>query len=357
MPIVIFTGAGAGKADGLPLQTEVFTEFFGGTPINTARDQLRSRVSEFFETVFGIDATRAAAGELPTFEEALGLLDLALAREDNFLCLQTPGTGNRDLRAIRRDLILALAATVGRESDDDTTVHAALIGGLRDASLLTNTVFVTTNYDTLLDDALDAEAVVVEDRGTGTLVDYGFRELSHRTPSEHSDPRQFALLKIHGSLNWLYCPTCDRLDVTYGSDGVVRLVDEPDGALCLQCEALRTPVIVPPSYYKNMSNVYLSVVWKTAFHALKQADHIVFCGYSFPDADIHIKYLVKRAQLNRPSPLRPAKISLVNHHPGKDPGVSASEYNRFARFFGRTLVSDRSKSFAEFAADPTCVLA
>ena len=37
-----------------------------------------------------------------------------------------------------------------------------------------------------------------------------------------------------------------------------------------------------------MSNVYLSSVWNKAEHAFRNSDLVIFCGYSFPDADIHI---------------------------------------------------------------------
>jgi hypothetical protein len=36
----------------------------------------------------------------------------------------------------------------------------------------------------------------------------------------------------------------------------------------------------------------------------------VFCGYSLPDADLHIKYLLKRAELNRQG--APPEVYIVN---------------------------------------------
>jgi hypothetical protein len=50
--------------------------------------------------------------------------------------------------------------------------------------------------------------------------------------------------------------------------------------------------------------------------ALRKVNQVVFCGYSFPDADIHIKYLLKRAQTNRDRPLH---FTVVNNFKGKKP--------------------------------------
>src|SRR5437879_1760614 len=119
---------------------------------------------------------------------------------------------------------------------------------------------------------------------------------------------------------------------------------------------MRTPVIVPPSYYKNMSNAYLAIVWGRAFRAMRDAEHVVFCGYSFPDADMHIKYLVKRAQLNRDHAAQPLRVTLVNHHAGKASEPVLAEQQRFRRFLGEAEVDDSGLSFEEFAADPLSVL-
>jgi hypothetical protein len=80
--------------------------------------------------------------------------------------------------------------------------------------------------------------------------------------------------------------------------------------------------------------------------------HIVFCGYSFPDADIHIKYLLKRAQSNRDMPL---KITVVNNHPGKKATDAQQERYRYMRFLGNA-VEYTDKSFEQFASDPFLVL-
>ena len=61
-----------------------------------------------------------------------------------------------------------------------------------------------------------------------------------------------------------------------------------------------------------MSNRYLQEIWYKSEKALKEAKNIYFCGYSFPDADIHIKYLLKRAEINGNSNLNILLLTIPN---------------------------------------------
>jgi hypothetical protein len=71
---------------------------------------------------------------------------------------------------------------------------------------------------------------------------------------------------------------------------------------------------------------------------------------------MHVKYLVKRAQLNRDSYTRPLAVALVNNHTGKKPTVVADELARFSRFLGEANVLDTGLSFQQFAQDPRMVI-
>jgi hypothetical protein len=86
--------------------------------------------------------------------------------------------------------------------------------------------------------------------------------------------------------------------------------------------------------------------------ALQKINHIVFCGYSFPDADIHIKYLLKLAQTNRDAPMR---YTVINHFKDKRKEESGQEEYRFKRFLGPE-VNYTTLSFEKFAGNPLAVL-
>jgi len=100
-----------------------------------------------------------------------------------------------------------------------------------------------------------------------------------------------------------------------------------------------------------MSRVFLSEIWNKAEQVLRHVDHIIFCGYSFPDADMHIKYLLKRAQANRLDP-KTLQFTVVNRHPGKKKQQKEDEKKRFDRFFGSQAVNYTNSSFEQFAKTP-----
>jgi NAD-dependent SIR2 family protein deacetylase len=156
------------------------------------------------------------------------------------------------------------------------------------------------------------------------------------------------LYKVHGSLNWLFCPTCNTVTLTPKDKGIIRLITDFQNSFCRSCESVIVPIIVPPTYFKDTSNVFLTLVWHRAEQALREVDHIAFCGYSFPDADIHIKYLLKRTQTN---PARRLRLSVCNNHPGKTTAVAQEEELRYKRFLGAG-VEYTERSFDDLVADP-----
>ena len=89
---VIILGAGASKSESAPLQNELFKEFFeyykqvlkgkeGGLP-----KKQEKLIIEYFKKFWGIDIENFQNQnvEFPTFEECLGVLDLAYYRGESF---------------------------------------------------------------------------------------------------------------------------------------------------------------------------------------------------------------------------------------------------------------------------------
>jgi len=233
---------------------------------------------------------------------------------------------------------------------DRATLHRRLVKALSKANELKNIIFVSTNYDIIIDNAL------TEENEHGIDLDYGVDFRNFDRPNDWSRPqlaRRVGLFKPHGSLNWLFCPTCNQLEITPKEKGVVtRLISDFSHATCSECQSVYAPLIVPPTFYKDLNNVFLSSIWNKTDIALRKIKHIVFCGYSFPDADIHIKYLLKRAQTNRDMPLR---VTVINNHTGKKPTDAQQEESRYKRFLGAS-VNYTARSFEDFVADPLAVI-
>jgi hypothetical protein len=350
----IFLGAGASKADGAPLQGELFREYFSSEAFRNSYDAMDRELATFFSEIFHIDVDNEDVSQIsfPTFEEVLGHTDLAILRKEAFrhFDIENRAANSGRLRFIAQYLVFLVAKVLDARLRDRSVYHRRLVSALRNADELRTVFFVSTNYDILIDNAL------TEEHAHGVDLDYGieFRNFQRDGDWERPDPESCVrLYKPHGSLNWLFCPTCNELEITPKEKGVVtRLISDFAHATCPQCESVYAPLIVPPTFYKDLNNVFLSGVWNRTDVALRRAKHIVFCGYSFPDADIHIKYLLKRAQTNRTEPLR---VTVANHYRGKTTQESSQEEDRFKRFLGRG-VEFTNLSFEEFAADPLGVL-
>jgi hypothetical protein len=236
-------------------------------------------------------------------------------------------------------------ATVIKEKAQSATWHRCLVRELKDADLIDDISIISTNYDIFVDNSL-AETLDTED--PGNAVDYGveFKNQSHwGAPVDGS----VELYKVHGSLNWLYCPACSDLFITPFQKGAAQIAEDPMGATCSRCDTLRSPVIIPPTFYKDMSNVHLANIWRRAESSLMDADQLIFCGYSFPQADTHIKYMLKRAETNRRSPGFDVKV--FNWHPNKKHTEASDEKDRYNRFFLEE-VDYLEKSFSDFATAP-----
>jgi hypothetical protein len=335
------------------LQGELFKQYFSSNLFRNSHEEMDRELATFFKEMFEIDIELEDPSRInfPTFEEVLGLTDLAIHRKEAFkhFDIENRATNSGRLRFIAQYLVFLVARVLDANLRNRAKFHRKLVSALQDADVLKKVVFVSTNYDILIDNAL------VDEYQHNIDLDYGMEFRNFDRSDDWTRPRRnrsVSLYKPHGSLNWLFCPTCNELELTPKEKGVVRLISDFAYATCPQCGSVYSPLIVPPTFYKDLSNVFLSSIWNRTDVALRKVKHIIFCGYSLPDADIHIKYLLKRAQVNRNGSLR---VTVVNHYPGKEREMAKQEKDRYQRFLG-TGVSYTDLSFEVFAADPMKLL-
>ncbi|MCL6088719.1 MAG: hypothetical protein M1530_00960 [Candidatus Marsarchaeota archaeon] len=177
--------------------------------------------------------------------------------------------------------------------------------------------FISFNWDILLDNVI-LKAFI--DDGNSTLklsngINYceSFRLIE--TPQTIGDSNGLnPLLKLHGSLNWLFCQSCEIKYFAYG--GKIGVVAQENSISCPKCGFAYPldPIIVPPSFNKYGNIQLLKKVWLKAFLEISRASALFLMGYSFPEGDTMFQTLFRSA-LSKNKRLRnkPIKINIINY--------------------------------------------
>jgi hypothetical protein len=293
---VFIFGAGASKDEGLPIQEELLYSYF----TNQQSDQFRPIIANYFKDFFNLDINQVTRDHIPTFEEALGIIEAAIDNEQSF----GPMYSHRYLHQLRTALIMAMGIAIEHCSRNANNTHERLMQSLfSDSSFHQDEYgFISFNYDLLLDKAL--MSILKKD----IYVDYGIsfaNEKIYKPPFEHWETpgkRSIRFLKPHGSFNWMHCPTCNSMYITgvkesrIFSTGYLHNVEH-----CLKDKTELSYVMHPPSlYFKTHRNIYLQLVWKHTYDLLAQADKVFFIGYALKNADVWMKYILKKSQVQKP---------------------------------------------------------
>lgn len=356
---VILLGAGASCADGAPVQGQLFRDYFqcyNDHQAGQGHHQWDEELVVFFQEFFGIDVrdpNGIGTARFPTFEEVLGIIEIADSQKESFRDWGTAHiVSNHEqprLQHMHDVLILLIAEILARKLGNQATHHPLLVHSLHGAGWLPNTSFISLNYDILIDNAL-----LRAKEDCNLDLDYAIDFMNFgRDWKKPRMSRSIKLFKLHGSLNWLYCPTCRAIRITPKEKGICYLKWKPEECACSKCETLAVPIVIPPTYFKALSNLYLRQIWHGAEKTLRECKRLIFCGYSFPDADVHVRYLLKRVEVNsRCTP----EVYIVNEHDGKS-GISRQmEKERYMRFFrDKSKVHWTELSFEGFCSNPTLV--
>lgn len=161
--------------------------------------------------------------------------------------------------------------------------HAiAMLHGFDNVSLRTHRLNILSfNYDTIIEDCITK---------LGLQYTYGLKYWTDRRQStaKHSQvdqgTDQVFLAKLHGSMNWFY-PRKRGENLT--------VVDSYENVRQLQA----VPEIIPPVWNKD-ANGSLRSVWSKAIACLSTATDITIIGYSFPETDMYVQYLLAAGLAN-----------------------------------------------------------
>jgi len=144
----------------------------------------------------------------------------------------------------------------------------------------TNVNIITTNYDACIDQAFDE-------------LEVGYNYVFNMLNGIDS----LSLVKMHGSINWFYCDTCQSVflpPIETVESSIKSKIPYPVTGMCPNCNAPVKQFIIPPVAHKYLTHPPIVQVWDCGRKILEQANIVVIIGYSFIDADDYIaKMLVK----------------------------------------------------------------
>ncbi len=164
--------------------------------------------------------------------------------------------------------------------------HEAIASYLKDHA---GSTVVTTNYDCCMDLALGDVSKDFE---------YGieFENVEAKNVSASAATR---LVKLHGSLNWFYCETCQEAQLVDIRQMVTNFLEDkapyPVIGICRGCGGQRRGLLVPPLAMKFDLAPPLTPLVSDAKGAFDAADLIVVVGFSFADADIYISRMLGKS--------------------------------------------------------------
>jgi NAD-dependent SIR2 family protein deacetylase len=335
-PVFIF-GAGATKACGGPLTSQILPDAFRILHSNDAgeidREQFPQVVEDFLVENFYLpmNFVERRDDDYPPLPLLLSLLDTAIDKKHSF-GREWPSEKLVDVRNGLEWLIFALLEfRLRRLSHDyyyDILNLAKWKWGINGINV------ISTNYDIIIDNAMCR-------LHEGAFPDYA---MDVATEVYRQVPKEGHLFKLHGSLNWLYCPGCQRLDIGISRSGkrfskvleelYVENPLEPryscHGSECRDCKSFVRPVMITPTRMKDYRNPHISNVWYGAERILRQADKAIIIGYSLPAEDIDVIYLLKRGLQN----LHPSDITVVEWDKENKPLHKHEVGQRYRSVFG-----------------------
>jgi hypothetical protein len=355
---VYIVGAGFSRYAGLPLQSEFTKELLEPREDKSDPDYpLVTSLADFINKVFD-HSRRASARYWPTLEDIFTCIDLSANTGHHLGFEFSPA----DLRTVRRALLTRIITmlhqkygTARKTASKDWHQLSSFFRKMRPD----RSAFISINWDTVIEQRMN-------EIGGLDNFDYGCRAMPSDFPARGRkvEPRKgsqtpLRIIKIHGSINWLYCDSCRRLH-WFPAEKSLEIAahllsprewkkidrDHERKQHCSRCERVCLATrIATFSYLKALDFPMFQSSWFSAEHLLRHARRWIFIGYSLPAADFEFKYLLKRIQTSRQN--RPEIILVTG---GEDPDAT---YYNYQRFFGRIM--DRKDGYFSGGLTPNAI--
>ena len=116
------------------------------------------------------------------------------------------------------------------------------------------------------------------------------------TPYEKYHSKGY-FLKLHGSIDWLYCPNkdCGLYSKVIPQNKIVGEKYFIADYKCSECSSRMKHLIIPPVLNKNFSSFpFIKKLWNIASEEIQIADKLVIWGYQLPPTDFYNKWLFRQ---------------------------------------------------------------
>lgn len=179
-----------------------------------------------------------------------------------------------------------------------------------------NDTIITYNWDLLLDNIFDREKLTskLENRNlSGDVIESTSKKQYLRMLMDLSGYRDFSgdrtgapyekyhskgyYLKLHGSIDWLYCPNedCGSYSKVFPVKNIIGEKYFIAEYKCHECSSRMKHLIIPPVLNKNYSSFpFVKKLWNIALEELQSADELVIWGYRLPPTDFYNKWLFRQ---------------------------------------------------------------
>lgn len=295
-------GAGVSSLAGVPTLNEFLPKAFSEVKLKLGNDM-------YGKACFG-SVEKFWKDELPNsnVEELLSFIDfkIAIAKDSKV----------KELKRIRSALIYLITTTI-KQTIKDSTEISDMYHKFVHACDFNKSQILTFNWDLLIDNRF------------GQKIDYGSKIIK-KHPESNSVTSQceynVPFLKLHGSINWLYCDDCMTTYYFFAQKSGQEYY-EGKNKKCInsQCnENKLKPLLVLPTFKKfekerkgGKKSEYdsLGEIWRNASRFIKECDKIVIIGFSFPLTDQHFRLFLKNALTKRQNvKLKIVEIEVVSNN-------------------------------------------
>lgn len=316
---VIFLGAGASKALGFLGGNEILPKIIENLSNETLfadYDRAKEKRALLKKTLRQlIPGLSSNAGDL-SITDVLSLIDFSISSGITLL----PKDGFFELRRLRHlvDAAIIEVLNVEPDSNENIRLFADVLRRFK------QTVVITSNYDLIPERVFQKAGIPAAE------LDYGFdwrRVTTGKIIRRPADGNSYALLKLHGSLNWLKCPSCEQIyiNLLYAIADLGDFSDSRNYGSEVTCHCGYAPLrslLITPSLARFHPEAQLKQLVLAGIEYIRQASSVTIIGYSMPSEDLAIRSMFirgMRANKNQP------KVKVFQ--------ISDAEAERYRAFF------------------------